>query len=130
MKKSEWMEQEGGGPTGETHASCFISSHSPLSTIFFRLHSDFRTHSPSVGRNNVVPALLCFSCPSELRHNSVQGFQHCHAHNFFISFDQNAFPAVMNWTLDPKQHKATVCLCVRNAIASTTICDLNYQVLK
>lgn len=67
----------------ETHASCFISSHSSLSAIFFRSHSDFMTYSVSVGRNNVVPVTACFSCPPEMRHNTQCRISNPAASSFF-----------------------------------------------
>lgn len=71
--EEKWMDLTGRRRTQwrrRTHASCFISSHSSLSAIFFRSLPDFMTHSVSVGGNNVVPVTPCFSCPPELTLNT------------------------------------------------------------
>lgn len=87
--EEKWMDVTGRGRTQWRGHTCFLLHLLPLLLVchfFFRSHSDFMTHSVSVGRNNVVPVTVCFSCPPELRHNTQCRISSSVVSSFFHEF--------------------------------------------
>lgn len=60
--RGEGMKQERGGPRGDAHVLLTLSPRLPQCFLDFM--------SESLGRNNLVPAMACFSCPPESRRNT------------------------------------------------------------